>query len=214
MRVFENNQVSVTGEIISAFQFSHATRNENFYTIDVRIERNSGTSDYIPVLISDKLMDISQDYTGKFVCISGQFRSHNKCIDNKMKLLLHIFAGKIEFVDDEKPDNQIFLDGYICKPTIYRETPLGREIANILLAVNRSYGKTDYIPCICWERNAKFASILNVGDRIRAVGRIQSRVYKKTISDTEFEIRTAYEISISDMEIVEEEDENDLKNMM
>lgn len=211
-REIKNNQVTLSGEIVSNFEFSHEVYGEGFYTAMLASERMSGQKDIIPIMVSDRLVDTGADWAGRFVKVSGRFRSYNKYEDRKNHLVLSVFvmefdtlSNAVAEVTDDK--NSIFLDGYICKPPIYRETPLGREIADILLAVNRSYGKSDYIPCIAWGRNARFVGGLEVGTRLQIDGRIQSREYQKRISDDEYETRTAYEVSISKMEIAEETEE-------
>ena len=158
-KMFENNQVSIIGEIVSDFQFSHEVYGEGFYMMEVSVRRLSDCMDYIPVMVSERLINVEGDYIGKSVYIGGQFRSFNRHEEKKNRLVLSVFARELEVLDsdyDEDAANQIFLDGYICKEAIYRKTPLGREIADLLVAVNRSYGKSDYIPCICWGRNARF----------------------------------------------------------
>ena len=207
-KVIENNQVTIMGEIVGDFSFSHEIFGEGFYMVDISVDRLSDSTDIIPVMVSERLLDISDDYKGMKVSITGQFRSYNSHEEKKNKLVLSVFAREIEFVDDieeSSKTNQIFLDGYICKAPIYRKTPLGREIADLLLAVNRPYGKSDYIPCICWGRNARFASTFEVGSRCTVWGRIQSREYMKKISEEQLERRTAYEVSVSKLEIVEED---------
>ena len=158
-------------------------------------------------MISERLIDVTQDYTGEFLMVTGQFRSYNRHEEQKNRLVLSVFAREAEFIDEE-PDgaktNTILLDGYICKLPVYRKTPLGREIADLLLAVNRPYGKSDYIPCICWGRNARFASAFRVGEHVQLIGRIQSREYMKKLSETETEKRTAYEVSVSKLECCED----------
>lgn len=152
-KLFENNQVSMMGEIVSEFQFSHEVFGEGFYMVELAVNRLSNYSDYIPLMISERLIDTEQDYTGQLIRVSGQFRSYNRHEEKKNRLVLSVFVRELEFldeIDENEKTNQIFLDGYICKEPIYRKTPLGREIADVLLAVNRSYGKSDYIPCICW----------------------------------------------------------------
>ena len=196
------------GEIAGDFQFSHEIFGEGFYMVDISVDRLSDSTDIIPVMVSERLLDVSDDYKGLKISITGQFRSYNRHEEKKNKLVLSVFAREIEFVDDIEESaktNQIFLDGYICKAPIYRKTPLGREIADLLLAVNRPYGKSDYIPCICWGRNARYASTFEVGSRCAVWGRIQSREYMKKISEDQLERRTAYEVSVSKLEIVEEE---------
>jgi len=171
--------------------------------VNVLVRRLSDSADVIPVMISERLIDVTEDYTGEYIRVAGQFRSYNRHEENKNRLMLSIFAREIQFIEEDTENtktNQIFLDGYICKPPIYRKTPLGREIADILLAVNRPYGKSDYIPCISWGRNARFASSFEVGTRVRVWGRVQSREYTKKLSETECEKRIAYEVSISKLE--------------
>ena len=210
-KVFQNNQAVIAGEVVSAFTFSHELYGEGFYNVDLKVSRLSETYDIIPVMISERIIDIKQSYIGKKIEVKGQFRSYNKHEEYKNRLILSLFAREVrEMEDDEeyvKP-NQIFLDGFICKKPIYRMTPLGREIADILLAVNRAYGKSDYIPCICWGRNARFAGNLEVGGHIQLWGRIQSRQYQKRVSDEEVVNRVAYEISVSKIECIED-DENE-----
>ena len=185
-KIFENNQVSIVGEIVSDFRFSHEVYGEGFYVVDVAVNRLSNFMDYIPLMISERLIDVNEDYIGQTIYVMGQFRSFNR--------------------DEDMKTNQIFLDGYICKDPIYRKTPLGREIADLLIAVNRSYGKSDYIPCICWGRNARFASGFEVGGHVQVWGRIQSREYVKKLSETETEKRVAYEVSVSKVEFIEDEE--------
>ena len=203
-KMFENNQVSIIGEIVSDFQYSHEVYGEGFYMMEVSVRRLSDFVDYIPVMDSERIIDVEADYIGQLVYISGQFRSFNRHEERKNRLVLSVFARELEILDpdcDEDAGNQIFLDGYICKEAIYRKTPLGREIADLLVAVNRSYGKSDYIPCICWGRNARFAAGFEVGTHVQIWGRIQSRDYVKKLSETQVEQRTAYEVSVSKIEI-------------
>ena len=202
-KIIENNQVSIMGQIISPFTFSHQVFGEGFYLTDVLVKRLSDSEDRIPVMISERLIDVTQDYEGEYIQVYGQFRSYNRHEEKKNRLVLSVFAREVSFVeeeDDSVKSNQIFLDGYICKPPVYRKTPLGREIAGLLIAVNRSYGKSDYIPCICWGRNARYASAFAVGGHVLIWGRIQSREYIKRLSETESEKRTAYEVSVSKLE--------------
>ena len=195
-----NNKVSMIGEIASGFTFSHEVFGEGFYMVDVAVNRLSGQVDIIPLMVSENLIDVHKDYTGHTVEYTGQFRSYNQREGVRSRLKLSVFVREIYLVlpapTDCTKNNQIFLDGYICKPPIYRKTPLGKEIADILLAVNRPHGKSDYIPCICWGRNARRASGLETGNRIEIWGRVQSREYIKKLSETETEIRTAYEVSV------------------
>ena len=206
-KLIENNNVELVGEIVSNFTFSHKTFGEEFYLAEVTVKRLSGTLDYVPLLISERLIDVNSDYTGKTIHVNGHFRSFNLHDGEKNHLVLSVFVMELELlddVDDGIKTNQIFLDGYICKDIIYRATPLGREVADLLLAVNRSYGKTDYIPCIVWGRNARFVSRLEVGGHIQIFGRIQSREYIKKISETETEKHIAYEVSASRIEVIDD----------
>ena len=205
-KIIENNQVSIMGKIVSGFAYSHEVFGEGFYMVDISVQRLSDSSDVIPVMISERLIDVTQDYQGEYIQIFGQFRSYNRHEEKKNRLVLSVFAREISFVEEETDkvkSNQIFLDGYICKMPVYRRTPLGREIADMLLAVNRPYGKSDYIPCICWGRNARFASGFEVGGHVQIWGRIQSREYVKKLEDETTEKRVAYEVSVSKLEYLE-----------
>ena len=207
MNNIKNNQVTICGEIAGEFVFSHEVYGEGFYVVDILALRMSGACDAIPVTVSERLIDVTQNYIGQYVRVSGQFRSYNRRDADKTRLSLSVFAQELEFVEKLMDDvNQIFLDGYICREPIYRKTPLGREITDLLIAVNRSYGKSDYIPCVAWGRNAKYASGLEVGSHIWICGRIQSRQYVKKLDDGSAEERTAYEVSVSKMEVVDNEE--------
>ena len=202
-KIIENNQVTIMGKVATEFSFSHEVFGEGFYMVEVEVKRLSNSEDRIPLMISERLIDVTQDYTGEYIMVHGQFRSYNRHEEQKNRLVLSVLVREISFMEEE-PDgtktNSIWLDGYICKEPIYRKTPLGREIADLLLAVNRPYGKSDYIPCICWGRNARYASGVEVGEHVQLLGRIQSREYVKRISDTETEKRVAYEVSVSKLE--------------
>ena len=202
-KIIENNQVTIMGKVATEFSFSHEVFGEGFYMVEVEVKRLSNSEDRIPLMISERLIDVTQDYTGEYIMVHGQFRSYNRHEEQKNRLVLSVFVREISFMEEE-PDgtktNSIWLDGYICKEPIYRKTPLGREIADLLLAVNRPYGKSDYIPCICWGRNARYASGFEVGEHVQLLGRIQSREYVRRISDPETEKRVAYEVSVSKLE--------------
>ena len=205
-KLFENNQVTMIGEIVSEFEFSHEVYGEGFYLVDISVSRLSDSVDYIPLMVSERLVDVTQSYIGETISVSGQFRSYNRHEEKKNLLILSVFVRELEFVDEIEDDiksNQIYLDGYICKEPIYRKTPLGREIADLLVAVNRSYGKSDYIPCICWGRNARYASSFEVGSHVEVYGRIQSREYIKKIGEEQTEKRVAYEVSVNKIEFLE-----------
>lgn len=192
------NYVTLKGFMIDDFAFSHESNKENFFTFTLEVERMSGTKDYVPVIISEKMINRKQSYSGKPLCVVGQFRSHNITIDDVKHLLLHVFAMEFYVTDDIEPINNASFIGYLCKVPSYRKTPLGRQITDMMIAVPRQYGKSDYIPCIAWGRNAVYASQLNVGEQVRIEGRIQSREYQKTVGAAS-ETRTAYEVSVIDM---------------
>jgi primosomal replication protein N len=204
----DNNNVSISGKAISSPEFSHEVYGEGFYLVYIRVPRLSDTYDNIPVMFSERLVQPDSINESIFMSVEGQFRSYNNFNNNSgHKLMLTVFAREIEFIEEEvshKNPNQIFLNGYVCRKPMYRTTPFGREIADILLAVNRAYNKSDYIPCIAWGRNARYAGTFEVGDNIRIWGRIQSRAYQKKLTEEEVEERVAYEISVSKMEIVKE----------
>ncbi|MFI3212786.1 MAG: single-stranded DNA-binding protein [Eubacteriales bacterium] len=207
-KVIENNQVMMMGTIVSDFTYSHEIYGEGFYMVDLEVTRLSDSEDIIPMMVSERLLDVTADYKGERVMVVGQFRSYNRHEERKNRLILSVFAREVDFVDEIEESaktNQIFLDGYICKEPIYRKTPLGREIADLLIAVNRPYGKSDYIPCICWGRNARFASSFDVGSRCAVWGRIQSREYMKKITEDYAEKRIAYEVSVSKLELLQDE---------
>ncbi|MDD3185832.1 MAG: single-stranded DNA-binding protein [Anaerostipes sp.] len=203
----DNNQVEVVGTVISGFEFSHEIFGESFYMVKLLVNRLSEVTDEIPLMVSERLVDVTEDYQGKYVRAAGQFRSYNKHEENQNHLVLSVFVKDIEIVEnlENRKLNQIMLDGYICKRPIYRMTPLGREICDLLIAVNRSYGKSDYIPCICWGRNARFAGSLEVGERIQILGRIQSREYQKRTSEGNVLHKTAYEVSVNKLELEKNE---------
>lgn len=208
-KVFTNNQVTIAGEVVSEFTFSHEVYGEHFYIVNIAVCRLSNSYDVIPVMVSERLIDVTSDYRGCVLQVSGQFRSYNRHEENRNRLVLSVFAREAVLAsqedEDEQNPNHIFLDGYVCKHPVYRKTPLGREIADVLLAVNRPYGKSDYIPCICWERNARFADKFEVGSHIQIWGRIQSREYQKKIAEDQYEKRVAYEVSVSKLEYIAEE---------
>ena len=216
----ENNNLILVGKITDEKKFSHEIYGEKFYLFNLNVPRLSGNSDIIPITISERLFKDDELVEGKNVKITGQFRSYNSYEQEKNRLILTVFAKDIEFLDSEEDikaskdfvSNEVTLIGYICKPPIYRETPFGREISDILLAVNRAYNKSDYIPCIAWGRNARFCSKMEVGTEVKIVGRVQSREYEKKHEDGTSEKRVAYEVSVSNLELLNQdnnaEDEN------
>ncbi len=207
----QNNKVYLKGEIVTEAKFSHEIYGEGFYEMEVMVKRLSGQSDVLPVTISERLIESKNLKIGSEICAIGQFRSYNKQVDGKSKLMLTVFVRELLDFDYGKNPNNIALLGYICKPPIYRTTPFNREIADILIAVNRAYNKSDYIPCIAWGRNARFVKNLTVGEKIAISGRIQSREYQKKLSETETKLMTAYEVSVSKLAAFDNVDNFDLE---
>ena len=195
----ENNKVYLCGTIVSQGVFSHEVFGEGFYEFYVRVNRLSGQADTLPVTISERLMTDDMQ-VGRTISALGQFRSYNKLEGGRSRLMLTVFVREVLPSPPSANPNSIVLSGYICKPPVYRTTPFNREIADLLVAVNRSYNKSDYIPAIAWGRNARYAGEFSVGDRVSAVGRIQSRVYQKVLPDGTSEQRVAYEVSVSQIE--------------
>ncbi len=209
--IIENNMATISGKVVSNVEFSHEVYGEGFYYFMLEVPRLSESCDRIPVTISERLASKDKLTMGTIIEVEGQFRSYNSYNSEGNKLLLTVFARDIIFLEDEKKiknPNQIFLNGFICKKPIYRTTPFGREITDILLAVNRPYNKSDYIPCIAWGRNARFSEKLSVGDNIKVWGRIQSRTYQKKLESGEIINKVAYEVSVSKMEVAGKDKEN------
>ena len=205
-KISENNTVTIVGTVKSKPEFSHEMYGEGFYNVYLEVPRLSDISDTLPITVSERLISGVGLEVGSKLVVLGQLRSYNKLLDGSNKLILTIFARDLKKDDEEiKNPNQIYLDGFICKKPIYRTTPFGREITDMLIAVNRPYNKSDYIPSIAWGRNARYSENLTVGDRIRVWGRIQSREYQKKLNEDEVITRTAYEVSISKMEIVDKD---------
>lgn len=205
----DTNVVNLKGELDDELEFSHEIFGEKFYSTKIKIHRLSDSYDILPMTISERLLQEIDFEKDKLVSVLGQLRSYNKNVDNKNKLVLTVFVREIKPITevDTKDPNSIFLDGYICKLPIYRKTPLGREITDLLVAINRPYNKSDYIPSIVWGRNAKFAKNLQVGDRIQMWGRVQSRTYDKKIDSGVSVKKVAYEVSVSKIKKVELEEE-------
>ena len=221
----ENNYLTLVGKVTSEKRFSHEIYGEKFYTFDLSIPRLSGNADIIPVTVSERIINDEMMQIGKELLVKGQFRSYNSFENEKNRLILTVFAKDINLVEnnnnnetenDEENEkakkdmvtNEVVLVGYICKKPIYRQTPFGREIADILLAVNRAYNKSDYIPSIAWGRNARFCQNLEVGTEVKIVGRIQSRNYEKKLEDGTVINKVAYEVSVGSLEIINNEEEN------
>ena len=205
----QNNSLVLVGKVTSEKEFSHEIYGESFYSFNLEIPRLSGTSDIIPITISERLMTNFDLQIGKEVVVEGQFRSYNTYEDTKSRLILTVFVKEIREKSEEeeiKVPNEVQLLGHICRKPIYRKTPFGREISDILLAVNRAYNKSDYIPCIAWGRNARFCSDMETGTEIKVIGRVQSRAYEKKYEDGTVENKTAYEVSVSSLELINKEE--------
>ena len=217
----ENNHLVLVGKVTSDKRFSHEIYGEKFYIFDLEVPRLSGNADIIPITISERLLESEELSIGKKVMIEGQFRSYNSYQNEKNKLVLTVFAKDVKFAENQEEEiqaskdfvsNEVTLNGYICKKPIYRQTPFGREIADILLAVNRAYNKSDYIPCIAWGRNARFCENIEVGTEVKIIGRVQSRTYEKKYEDGTSEIKVAYEVSISSLEVVKQGEDEESEN--
>lgn len=221
----ENNHLTLVGKVTSEKRFSHEIYGESFYIFDLEVPRLSGNADIIPITISERLLTEEDLAIGKRAVIEGQFRSYNSFENQKNRLVLTVFAKDIKFEEavemeeeelkrelKENVSNEVTLVGFICKKPIYRETPFGREISDVLLAVNRAYNKSDYIPCICWGRNARFCQNVAVGTKVKIMGRVQSRQYEKKHEDGTSEIRIAYEVSVGSLEVLTEGEEPKVEN--
>ncbi len=216
----ENNYLVLIGNIVSDKTFSHEIYGESFYLFNLEVPRLSGNEDIIPITISERLIANFDLSVGRKVVVEGQFRSYNSYENERNRLVLTVFAKDImEYKEEveleekkEKVSNEVVLTGYICKKPIYRQTPFGREIADILLAVNRAYNKSDYIPCIAWGRNARFCENMEVGTEVKIVGRVQSRTYEKKFDDGRVEQRVAYEVSIGSLEVIDKKENQEENN--
>ena len=213
----ENNHLVLVGKVTSDKRFSHEIYGEKFYIFDLAVPRLSGNADIIPITVSERLLSINELQIDSKIIVEGQFRSYNSYENEKNRLVLTVFAKDIKFAEDQDAEievskdvvsNEVTLNGYICKKPIYRQTPFGREISDLLLAVNRAYNKSDYIPCIAWGRNARFCENIPVGTEVKIVGRVQSRTYEKKYEDGTVETKVAYEVSVSSLEVVNEDDDS------
>ncbi|MDD2446609.1 MAG: single-stranded DNA-binding protein [Tissierellia bacterium] len=208
-KIIEANKANLVGKVVSDKEFSHDMYGEKFYVFNLEVPRLSSSVDILPITISERLLFNFDFEVGKYVIIEGQLRSYNRFVESNNKLVLTIFAREISIPQEEdlqdklRKPNEIYLDGFICKKPIYRTTPFGREITDILLAVNRPYNKSDYIPCIAWGRNARYCENLLVGDHLKIWGRIQSREYQKKLYNGEVETKIAFEVSISKLDHIQ-----------
>lgn len=208
-----NNKIVLQGKVSSELEYSHSMYGESFYNFTLDVVRLSDSKDVLNVTISERLLLNLKLEVGMNVVVDGQLRSYNKFVDGSNRLILTVFVREIQLSEEKfKNPNEIYLDGFICKEPVYRTTPFGREIADVLLAVNRAYNKSDYIPTIAWGRNSRFCKTLEVGDNIRVWGRLQSREYQKKLSDDTVSKKIAYEVSISKMEKVKEQDDPHVEN--
>ena len=211
----ENNHLVLRGKIVSERSYSHEIYGEKFYVFNLEVIRLSSTVDIIPITISERLLTGLDLEIGKKVVVEGQFRSYNNYENERNRLILTVFAKEINEIegedDKEEVTNEVILVGYVCKKPIYRQTPFGREIADVLLAVNRAYNKSDYIPSIAWGRNARFCQNMEVGTEVKITGRVQSRSYEKKHEDGTVEPRVAYEVSIASLQVVNQDGEIDNK---
>ena len=212
----ENNHLILVGKVVSDKKYSHEIYGEKFYVFNMEVVRLSSTTDIIPITISERLLTDIDLSIGKKLSVEGQFRSYNNYENEKNRLILTVFAKEIAEVEENEEEknevtNEVVLIGYVCKKPIYRQTPFGREIADVLLAVNRAYNKSDYIPSIAWGRNARFCQNIEVGTEVKITGRIQSRTYEKKFEDGTSETRVAYEVSIASMEIVNKEENEEVQ---
>lgn len=208
MKTIETNKAEAIGFVTEPFGLDHKVHGEGFYRTTVRVARDSGAHDDVPIIVSERLTDAKKSQVGNMVAVVGQFRSYNKLENGKRKLILFLFAQAFQPLSEGEGGywNRVCLVGTICKPVIYRVTPLGREVADVMLAVNRAYGKSDYIPCLCWGRDAKWIQFLETGQLLRIKGRIQSREYQKKLGEDEIQTRTAYEVSVQEVEVYEDEE--------
>ncbi len=213
----ENNHLVLVGKVTSDKRFSHEIYGEKFYIFDLAVPRLSGNADIIPITVSERLLSINELKIDSKITVEGQFRSYNSYENERNKLVLTVFAKDIKFEENQESEievskdvvsNEVILNGYICKKPIYRQTPFGREISDLLLAVNRAYNKSDYIPCIAWGRNARFCQNIPVGTEVKVVGRVQSRTYEKKHEDGTVETKVAYEVSVSSLEVVKNEEDS------
>ena len=215
----ENNYLTLVGKVTGEKKFSHEIYGERFYIFNLEIPRLSGNEDIIPITVSERLIGENTLNEGNKLLVKGQFRSYNSYENGKNRLILTVFAKDVLEVKDEEEENEmakkdeitneVVLIGFICKKPIYRQTPFGREIADVLLAVNRAYNKSDYIPTIAWGRNARFCQNLEVGTKVKIVGRVQSRMYEKKHEDGTVENKVAYEVSVGSLEVVNQKDDGE-----
>lgn len=196
-----NNVTTLCGEVVEEPKYSHQMYGEGFYESAIKVPRLSDQVDVIPFTVSERLLTDGAIAVGETVTLSGQLRSYNKLTDGKSKLLLTLFVRDVLENDPDRNPNVIDIVGYVCKPPVYRTTPFKREICDLLLAVNRAYNKSDYLPCIAWGRNARFVKDVEVGSKVAINGRIQSRNYQKVLEDGTTETRVAYEVSVNRIEL-------------
>lgn len=215
----DNNHIILVGKVTSDKKFSHEIYGEKFYIFNLSVPRLSGNADIIPITISERLLELEDLEMNKKIIVEGQFRSYNSYENDRNRLVLTVFAKEVKFVENQEEEievskdfvsNEVILNGFICKKPIYRQTPFGREISDILLAVNRAYNKSDYIPCIAWGRNARFCENIPVGTEVKIIGRVQSRTYEKKYDDGRVENKVAYEVSVASLKVVNQNDNEEV----
>ena len=208
-RKWEHNQVIMSGTVLQPLTMSHSAYGEDFYGTVLSVARRSGLLDRIPILIPGRILGSDMHCLGQRIQSRGQYRSWTQHEQGRNHLILQVFVTELSFLGRSGPAacsrNDIYLDGYVCRDPIYRLTPRGREIAEMLLAVGRAYNKSDYLPCICWGTNARAAQSMKSGAHVRIWGRIQSRIYHKSLlpedgGSRDYIEKTAYEISVARME--------------
>lgn len=199
------NSIHLRGHVCQPLQFGHELFGEQFFVTTLRVPRLSGAEDFLPVTLSERLLIDEPIAAGSVLCLDGQLRSYNKVVEGSGRLLITAFAQRLLPEEDDKNPNRVQLTGALCKAPSYRTTPFGREIADLMLAVNRSYGKSDYIPCITWGRTARYAANLKIGDKVQLVGRFQSRNYQKQLPDGTVLNKVAYEVSVSRLSAMKED---------
>ena len=201
MDEMQTNRVLLCGTPLSEPVFSHASRLEQFYTFPLEVARLSGTVDRLNVILREEQRQELRPSRAGLLRVQGELRSFNNHSGQGSRLVITVFARTLEKPETNLWQNEVELCGTLCRRPGYRITPLGREISDLMVAVHRHYGRSDYLPCIVWGQNARRAASCSVGDRVHLLGRMQSRDYVKTL-DGKTEVHTAYEVSVSDIELL------------
>ena len=198
------NHITLCGTLRALPEYSHSNHERRFFRFELEVERLSGTADVLPVMAAEDVLMAADLFAGGRFLVEGQIRSFNSRAESGRRLIISVFAESVT-TTEQPPQNDAVLTGTICKPPIYRRTPLGREICDVMLAVPRQYQRTDYIPCILWGRSAQEAASALPGSKLHVTGRLQSRDYIKVIDGESF-TRTAYELSVTEAEFLAEPD--------